>query len=252
MVAELIVDHDSVALPGVGTFVAAEVPASFSDRGFTINPPYRKLSFMLGGVDDGLLSDLYARSNSVDPDAAKAILSHFLAEMKEVLKDTKALVLPGLGRLRATRDNTFFFVPDEDIAIYPDGFGLPPVSLKNTGSAMAQPAGSGVAVPPDGPLTQLSGPPVAAATPEPEILEPEEPVSPEEWVKMPPKSATDSAEKSGKAKETGKKKRWWVPFVVIAVIAVLALAAFLVLARVAPDFIDSILYTPEELKIINS
>ena len=29
------------------------------------------------------------------------------------------------------------------------------------------------------------------------------------------------------------------------------LAAFLILAHVAPDFIDSILYTPEELRIIN-
>ena len=34
-------------------------------------------------------------------------------------------------------------------------------------------------------------------------------------------------------------------------VAVVALAVFMILARVAPDFIDSILYTPEELRIIN-
>ena len=44
MVGELILEHDEVALPGVGTFVAELVGASFSDKGFTINPPYRKLS----------------------------------------------------------------------------------------------------------------------------------------------------------------------------------------------------------------
>ena len=45
MISELIVDHDQVGLPGVGTFVAEMVPATFSDKGYTINPPYRRLSF---------------------------------------------------------------------------------------------------------------------------------------------------------------------------------------------------------------
>ena len=36
-----------------------------------------------------------------------------------------------------------------------------------------------------------------------------------------------------------------------AALAVVALASFLILARVAPDFIDSLLYTPEQLRIIN-
>jgi hypothetical protein len=39
--------------------------------------------------------------------------------------------------------------------------------------------------------------------------------------------------------------------IAVAALAVVALAAFLILARVAPDFIDSILYTPEQLRIIN-
>ena len=33
--------------------------------------------------------------------------------------------------------------------------------------------------------------------------------------------------------------------------AIVALVAFMVLARVAPDFIDTLLYTPDELRIIN-
>ena len=34
-------------------------------------------------------------------------------------------------------------------------------------------------------------------------------------------------------------------------LAILGLVAFVVLARVAPDFIDTLLYTPDELRIIN-
>ena len=45
MIGTLIVEHDQVGLPGVGTFVAEMMPASFADRGYTIHPPYRRLSF---------------------------------------------------------------------------------------------------------------------------------------------------------------------------------------------------------------
>ena len=47
------------------------------------------------------------------------------------------------------------------------------------------------------------------------------------------------------------KFRWWIPVAAVVGTAVVALAVFLILSRVAPDFIDSILYTPEELRIIN-
>lgn len=38
--------------------------------------------------------------------------------------------------------------------------------------------------------------------------------------------------------------------ITLIILAALALIVFLVLARVAPDFIDSILYTPEELELL--
>ena len=66
MVKELILDKDEVELPGVGTFVAETVPATFSDKGYTINPPYRKLSFRQrqGGGDDSLIN-LTSRATKV-------------------------------------------------------------------------------------------------------------------------------------------------------------------------------------------
>ena len=131
MVGELILENDEVALPGVGTFVAELVGASFSDKGFVINPPYRKLSFRQREGDGSLLIDFYARTNSLEKSTAADILTRYLAEMKEVLKTKKYVVFPGLGRLRATRENLFFFVPDENLNIYPEGFGLEPVSLKS-------------------------------------------------------------------------------------------------------------------------
>ena len=131
MVKEAILDHDAVTLPGVGCFVAELMPSTFSDKGYTINPPYRRLYFSPKQGTDTYLVDLYARDNEeVDTDMATRILTEFLSEMKEVLKVKKTVVFPGLGRLRATRENHFFFVADEDLDIFPEGLGLAPLSLK--------------------------------------------------------------------------------------------------------------------------
>lgn len=131
MVKELILDKDEVSLPGVGTFVAEMVPSVFSDKGYTINPPYKRLSFRQKGTgDDSLLIGFYAKCNNLDIETASRIIREFLHEMRHVLEIRKSIVFPGLGKLRATRENYFFFVADEDLDIYPEGFGLEPISLK--------------------------------------------------------------------------------------------------------------------------
>ena len=78
MIGELILDHDELSLPGLGTFVAEEVPAAFSDRGYTVNPPYRKLSFYQRPENDHLLIDFYATSNNVSFSDASLIIVRFL------------------------------------------------------------------------------------------------------------------------------------------------------------------------------
>ena len=107
MISELITDLNRVGLPGLGTFVAEVVPATFSDKGYTINPPYRRLSFHPSRSEDTLLIDFYAASNGISKEAAGLYLKQFLGEMKSVLKERKTIMLPGLGRLRATVENNF-------------------------------------------------------------------------------------------------------------------------------------------------
>ncbi|MCR4860617.1 MAG: hypothetical protein K5910_08145 [Bacteroidales bacterium] len=263
MIGKLIVDHDQVGLPGVGTFVAEMVPASFSDKGFTINPPYRRLSFYPTRQEETLLVDFYAESNNLPVDTARTYLTQYLSEMKAVLQERKAITLPGLGRLRATRENTLFFVPEEGLDIFPAGIGLRPVSLKSHFAQPDDPVVINVPLPvtaekPEVPETPTTGEaPKAPEIPEipadetgpveepaeAEVVpEPEPPVEP----------AADAVAQEAPLPVETKKPRWWIPVLIgIAGLAVIALAAFLILAHVAPDFIDSLLYTPEELRIIN-
>ena len=233
MVKEVVMDHDSVTLPGVGCFVTELVPATFADRGYTILPPYRRLYFTPKQGEDTFLVDLYAKANGVPKADANRILTDFLAEMKEVLKVKKTIVFPGLGRLRATRENHFFFVADEDLDIYPSGFGLESISLKTHEETKeeVEEAVSNLAE-----LLEAAPEPVAAPEPEP-VAEPEpEPVAEPE--------------------PEPKKKGWaWkvilrVLLILMAILVVLAIA-LAVVGRVAPDWLDSFLYSPEELEILH-
>ena len=130
MVKELILDNERVVLPGLGSFVAEIVPATFSDKGYTINPPYRKLYFRSKPDEGSDLIPFYAKSNSVSEEIAEKVIVDFVAGLKAVLFQKKTVIFPGLGRLRATKENNVFFVADEDLDIYPEGFGLEPISLK--------------------------------------------------------------------------------------------------------------------------
>ena len=98
MVKELILDNDKVCLPGMGCFVAEVVPSVFSDRGYTINPPYRRLSFRTNAPEDSLLADFYAKANGIESSVAEQILRDFISELKNILTVRKNVVFPGLGR----------------------------------------------------------------------------------------------------------------------------------------------------------
>ena len=278
MVYDLILEHDSLSLPGVGCFVAEIVPATFTDRGYTINPPYRKLSFRSSGPSDNLLVDLYAASNNVSAEVARKVLVEFLAEMKTLLYAKKNVVFPGLGRLRATRENNIFFVADEGLDIFPEGFALEPLSLKarketpeeisrsveklegilNGEEPVAQTLSEAEeamieVVADETPMdetsmdeTPVDGTPVDE-TPVPEPYEPK-PIEPEILVQ-------EKAEEKAPVKAVSQTRKIWkgigISVAVAVALAAIFIGGFVILAHLNPTFVDSLLYTPEELQVIN-
>ena len=183
MVKELILDNDRVVLPGLGSFVAEVVPSTFSDKGYTINPPYRRLFFRPKPDEGDELAAFYASTNNVDKAMAERIIKDFVVELKPMLHTKKTIVFPGLGRLRATKENAIFFVANEDLDIYPAGFGLEPISLK-THQETKEEVSAAVAG-----LKSLLGEtvpekPAQPVKPEPEPVVEPEPVQPVEPVKV--------------------------------------------------------------------
>lgn len=307
MIKELILEHDRVCLPGLGTFVAETVPASFSDKGYTINPPYRKLSFRPVQENDGLLAGLYMSENSVSREVAMVAIDEFVSGMKEVLEKKKNVVFPGLGRLRATRENNFFFVSDEDLDIYPEGFGLGPVSLKshvetkeelsaalgslkeiivqtqeNDGSGHESVA-SGDSVPEESAAAAEtpseaggSGSPapaepvaedasmespeedamyedVSVESPEEDTME--DAVSGESQTAVAESAGCDEKDSAAGCEnpvQRGKRGRVIRYILISAAVLVLLLAVYMIVARIFPDMMDTLLYDKEEYEILHN
>ena len=280
MVKELILDNEEVALPGLGTFVTEVVPASFSDRGYTINPPYRRLSFRERQGSDDMLAQLYSKANGTDLETSRKIISGFAAGVKGDLTKKKAVVFPGLGRLRATKENAFFFIPDEDLEIFPYGFGLQPVSLKTHEETpeevydaveklsaivdapepevkVPEPVVKSVPEQEERPIELVSP---ASAAPEPpapaadstEKTEPEPPAPPEETEKTASAApATPATPEAQKVRKRDGRRITRIAAACVVGTALLLFVIFIILSRAAPSFTDSLLYTPEELEIIN-
>ena len=320
MVKELILDNDKVALPGLGSFVAEIVPSTFSDKGYTINPPYRRLYFRSRVSDGDELISLYAANNKVDKAVAERIITDFLSELKSILFVKKTVVFPGLGRMRATKENTIFFVADEELDIYPDGFALEPISLKahketpeEVSNVMSElksyigdnpveetedsldldlPTPATTPEPASEPVSEPASEPVSEPASEPDQVSDSEPIQDLEATSQPseieeaecavetetseetavqtvaqvetanePSSEHVSAPETldtetvatvpAKPRKRKAGKVILIIFIVLIVLAILAFVAFMVIAKVQPELLDKILYSAEELEVIN-
>lgn len=286
MIKELILDKDRVVLPGLGCFVAEMVPSTFSDKGYTINPPYRKLSFRSRPDSGDDLIDFYVEKNGLERDVACRILGDFIGDLRQVIFTKKVVVLPGLGRLRATKENNLFFIPDEDLDIFPAGTGLEPISLKTQVETQQEVAAalSGlksimeevVVSDQSSSAEMLSSYPDSSAVETASVEETTAPVegveafeeqtnepAVDEYVKNGPATAAEVAEEADIVAEVfveksvdekpkrSAGKRFVISVTVIAAIALLLLGAYALTAYLIPGVFDTILYTPEELEILN-
>lgn len=213
---DLLLVQDKVAVPGLGLFSAGLEPASFSDRGYTVNPPYRKLVFK----PESLVTESLVNAATLPVDEQE--LKKCVDDLKAALQSERCVELPLLGKFRLTTSGELFFVPDPELDIYPDAFGLHPVSMKNHDPQQEE---------------QIT--PLDIDTP---IIEPAPAPAPAPANETPMTQNTETA-------PSPKRKVLRILGIVLLVL-VLAMLAFRLVAIVAPDFIDSILYTEEELRLL--
>lgn len=252
MIKELIMDNDRVSLPGLGVFAAEFVPASFSDKGYVINPPYRRLYFRGRKADDTLLVDFYALHNDVDPQKASEVVANSVAEIRKVLEAKRVVEFPGLGKLRATKEKTLFFVSDDDLDIYPMGFGLKPVHIKSIGELLPQSGDTRQDVTQELEFIFESPQP---SEPQPSINSEQPPVTQDAISKEQVAVQQDDAAQgdyAAKGTSQGKVKTWVIALSSIAAALVVTVVAAIVYARMNPEseFVNSLLYSDEEIDLM--
>lgn len=212
---EFILEQDAVWVPGLGLFRGVIEPASIVDRGYTIAPPYRRLVFSSQCPQQEpscSLPALYASRYKLPQEQTDAEFNAVVRDIREQLKECGSVQLPALGKIVVSGRDDMLFVADLDIDIYPDGFGLESVSLKNREKSA----------------------PMPSLQPLPQVQE-MEPVEPSHSVK----------------KKSGMPVGMQI-LVCLLVLLFIAGAAFFLLAHFAPDVLDTLLYSPQELELLKS
>ena len=251
-IRELIVENDRVDVPYLGSFVAEMQPATYSDRQTTIHPPYRKMSFHKEDVslEQGkLLLEKVMRESGVSLEQAGVELGWCLSRLSSELEGHKSCKLPGLGVMRANARNEFFFVPDDQLDIWPDGVGFEPISIKVSEEEMPHDEASEAA---DGSRRSdlFSG---ARRLPE-QRSEPSEP-TPESTPAPKPAAAKPAwmfpeMEDSQKSRKEHQLRIVRLVLVILAVLFVLFVAASYLFTDEMSPILDRLLYTKEELELL--
>ena len=246
-IKDLIVENDRVDVPYLGTFTAEMMPAAYSDRQTTIHPPYRKMSFHKGEVslsEGRPLLNKVMREAGVSLEQAGVELGWCLSRLSSELEGSKICRLPGLGVMRANARNEFFFVPADDLDIWPDGIGFEPISIKLPKEEIPGQAGN-----------DEEEKPVQQSEPQDE--------EPEQRSEIPDQVGNvevtqvgndeviqDRKEVAAEVRHRKKLQPWMIVLIVLAALVALFIAASYLFTDFMSPVLDRLLYNKEELELL--
>lgn len=222
LLAKFVIDalknQGNVCIPYVGTFSIVNEPARIASNGYVILPPSIKVDFQeaFPAGTDVTLAQMLASEKKLQLATAISRLDTFCKEFRKVLAESKCVVLPGLGKVRATKENDLFFVPDNELELGGEYFCLEPIHMK---------------------VSEQEGAQVKVEIPE---------ASPEAAAQS-QEAAAQSQE--GQGQET-KSRKGLIAAIVITTLAAAAVAAFVVVSRMMPGSTDFLLYSSEELELL--
>ena len=130
LLQELLMENDKVAIKGLGGFFIEIQPSYFSDDHSVIFPPRRKVYFRTSiESDENLVENLIAKKMNTPIEDANEELSYFISELKKELEEIKIYELPGLGYLRATKQNNYFFVEEKNSDAFTNNYKLEEIAI---------------------------------------------------------------------------------------------------------------------------
>lgn len=139
LLQELLFDNQRITLPGVGTFLLEEIPASFLEESNIMLPPTKKIVFDGKQTkNDGLLENAYARKTGLILEDSKRDLLFLSKKVKEAISNDLKVVIPGFGTLY-NNSGEISFEKDKDFDVSPESFGLDAITIEQTQMPPMQP-----------------------------------------------------------------------------------------------------------------
>ncbi len=154
-IKELLFDHDTVILPGLGGFTATSVAATVDYVQGTVQPPAKKLEFNTNLVtNDGTLINHIQQAEVITAKEANEVIASYVDEVKESLENREIVDIPNVGRLYKDFEQKIRFMP-EGTNFKVESFGLPTVQFNPIARQKTNP--SATAATPTVKLTVLKG-----------------------------------------------------------------------------------------------
>ena len=210
-IQELLINNESVTLPGIGKLVIENQSATFLQDGLTIAPPSKKLQFIPEG-------DLVQEGENTSN------IAQLSGRIMENLVAHGEFSVPGLGIFSKNGDSPIAFAADPHFDFSPDNFALEAIALEEVEKPEPEKEET---------IVQEQEKPAEPVKTEPAQVE-----------------KRSSAQKSDVEHKKDCRRKWMMGAVLVAVLlAVIVLFAILFKEDVMP-LLQKILYTEEELQII--
>lgn len=128
--SRLIAQHNCVIIPGLGAFLAHNVPASYNAKEQIFMPPHRTLGFNAQvAVDDALLLSEYLADGNMTFEEAETALRNDTTALRERLAKNGVVRFGELGTFSMDINGTVSFKPGENGIDDPYNFGFEPIAI---------------------------------------------------------------------------------------------------------------------------
>ncbi|MBQ6310017.1 MAG: hypothetical protein IJK74_00490 [Bacteroidales bacterium] len=247
---KIVLRDGELILPFMGAIRLEDVPASFSENGMVVCPPGKKLAFDNYNLSSNdILLNEYAQQREISRMAAKRALYKELEDLRTKIEKDGRYTLDGFGTFLFDRDNGYSVDPAPGFELSTETFGLQMLDLRDK-KEESEP--------------EIEQEPVIEAEPEPEpvvesepetIEEPEQPVKEVDVEEPEPDETVEEVVAEPLAEIPAKKKSRSsrVLLILLTVLSILVILVLLVLIfkEELRPILEKILYSKEELEIIN-
>lgn len=125
LIEYLLLTHDYVVVPGLGTFIAQQTTAQRNEDEETFLPPMRSLRFNADlRHEDSLLPDSISSIYNTSSEQAGQMLTRWVSEFLQALEDEQELEFGNIGVFTREEDGTLVFTSPESGIASPDFYGL--------------------------------------------------------------------------------------------------------------------------------